>query len=147
MREARENTCIWPLYLSTLLAIVIVVTVGWSEYKAYDLGVWVTICAVGFLVWFVWFALSRKEERDPARPKPELETHSEGMYLGEFCLNGHVFEAYEQETVSGRAQFRLRSTSTMKPEREAAFIRYLVNEGLIENMWPEMSRKIEEEAN
>jgi hypothetical protein len=34
----------------------------------------------------------------------------------------------------------------LTPEREAAFIRYIVNEGLIENIWRETSKKIEEEA-
>jgi hypothetical protein len=34
----------------------------------------------------------------------------------------------------------------MEPEREAACIRYLVNEGLIEELWPQMSQKIKEEA-
>ncbi len=35
----------------------------------------------------------------------------------------------------------------MSPEREAAFIRYLIAEGLSETLWPQISRRIEEEAN
>jgi hypothetical protein len=35
----------------------------------------------------------------------------------------------------------------MSPDREAAVIRYLINEGLSETMWPQISRRIEEEAN
>jgi hypothetical protein len=34
----------------------------------------------------------------------------------------------------------------MEPEREAALIRYLINEGLSEQIWPQISRRIEEEA-
>jgi hypothetical protein len=34
----------------------------------------------------------------------------------------------------------------MDPEREAAVIRYLINEGLSESMWPQISNRIEEEA-
>ena len=34
----------------------------------------------------------------------------------------------------------------MDSEQEAACIRYLVNEGLIEELWPKMSQRIKEEA-
>jgi hypothetical protein len=72
---------------------------------------------------------------------------SRGSYLGKFRLNGYLFEAYEQGADNGVRQFRLISSPSVNPAREAAFIRYLVHEGLIESMWPEMSRQIEEEAN
>ena len=68
-------------------------------------------------------------------------------YLGKFRLNGYLFEAYEQGVDNGVREFRLISSPSVSPAREAAFIRYLVREGLIEDMWPEMSRLIEEEAN
>jgi hypothetical protein len=71
---------------------------------------------------------------------------SEGNYLGEFELNGHLFEAYERGINNGASEFRLLSTPPVNPVQEAAFIRYLVNEGLIATMWPNMSRQIEEEA-
>ncbi|MBV8223814.1 MAG: hypothetical protein JO232_01340 [Verrucomicrobia bacterium] len=72
---------------------------------------------------------------------------SEGTYLGKFELNGHLFEAYERRANNGASEFRLLSSPSVNPAQEAAFIRYLVNEGLIEAMWPNMSRQIEEEAN
>jgi hypothetical protein len=71
---------------------------------------------------------------------------SEGNYLGEFELNGYLFDAYERGINNGVSEFRLLSTPPVNPVQEAAFIRYLVNEGLIEIMWPNMSRRIEEEA-
>jgi hypothetical protein len=67
--------------------------------------------------------------------------------LGKFRLNGYLFEAYEQGGDNGVRTFRLISSPSVSPAREAAFVRYLVQEGLIENMWPEMSSRIEEEAN
>lgn len=33
------------------------------------------------------------------------------------------------------------------PEREAAFIRYLVLEGFVVSLWPQMCGRIDEEAN
>jgi len=41
----------------------------------------------------------------------------------------------------------LLSSPPVNPAQEAAFIRYLVNEGLVEAMWPNISGQIEEEAN
>jgi hypothetical protein len=71
---------------------------------------------------------------------------SSGGYLGKFQLNGYLLEAYEQEADKGVIEFRLISSPSVNPAHEAAFIRYMVQEGLIEAMWPEMSSRIEEEA-
>ena len=67
--------------------------------------------------------------------------------LGTFHLNGRSFAAYEKETGHGGKQFRLLSYPSVDPEQEAAIIRYMVREGLIEDMWPQLSQKIQEEAN
>lgn len=75
-----------------------------------------------------------------ARNRPVLTF--EGNYLGKFELNGHLFEAYERGVDNGASEFRLLSSPALNPAQEAAFIRYLVNEGLIEVMWPKMSRQI-----
>jgi hypothetical protein len=72
---------------------------------------------------------------------------SRRSYLGKFRLNGYLFEAYEEGAENGVKEFRSISSPSVNPAREAAFIRYMVQEGLIEDMWPEMSRRIEEEAN
>jgi hypothetical protein len=37
--------------------------------------------------------------------------------------------------------------ASLHSNHEAAVIRYLINEGLSEKMWPPISRRIEEEAN
>lgn len=37
--------------------------------------------------------------------------------------------------------------ASVNPDQEAAIIRYLVHEGLIDDMWPQSSKKIQEEAN
>jgi hypothetical protein len=76
----------------------------------------------------------------------QLALKSSGSYLGKFRLNGYLFEAYEREANDGVSEFRLISSPSINPAREAAFIRYMVQEGLIESMWPEMSIRIEEEA-
>ena len=69
-----------------------------------------------------------------------------GKYLGNFRLNGYSFRAYERQTNDGKKEFRLASFPSMGHLREAAFVRYLIQEGLVENLWPQMSRQIEEEA-
>ena len=86
----------------------------------------------------IWRDLIASEAHSLARPK--------GKFLGEFRLNGYFFEAYERDGVNGSKQFRLLSSPNMDPDQEAACIRYLVNEGLIEELWPRMSGKIKEEA-
>ena len=147
MQKTRESNGIWALYLGALLLIVIVSVVVWSEYKTYHLGNWTVLCAGGFVFWFIGFASTRHDPSAGSQVKTELAGSSKELCLKEFYLNGNIFQPYEQETLSGRKQFRLSSTPQMSPDREAAVIRYLINEGLSEGMWPQMSRRIEEEAN
>jgi hypothetical protein len=61
-------------------------------------------------------------------------------------LNGYSLRAYECETARDGKQFRLVSIPGVAPQKEAAVIRYIVNEGLIENILQGMSKEIEEEA-
>ena len=86
----------------------------------------------------IWRDLIASEAHSLARPK--------GKFLGEFRLNGYFFEAYEREEENGVKRFRLLASPVMDSAREAACIRYLVNEGLIEELWPKMSQRIKEEA-
>jgi hypothetical protein len=69
-----------------------------------------------------------------------------GKYLGSFQLNGYLFEAYERDGNDGGKEFRLVSSPPVSPAQEAAFIRYIIHEGLIEDFLPQMSEQIEEEA-
>jgi hypothetical protein len=61
-------------------------------------------------------------------------------------LHDRVIEAYERTASDGRREFRLMSDPSISPAKEAACVRYMVNEGLIENMWPQMSKQIVEDA-
>jgi hypothetical protein len=71
---------------------------------------------------------------------------SRGMYFGRFSLNGFLLEAYEREASEGRKEFRLVSTPSLKIAEEAAFVRYIVNEGLVDDLWPHLSKRIQKEA-
>ena len=108
--------------------------VDWIRPAMYVAG-FLAFLGGAFLIWRDLFA---SEAHSLARPK--------GKFLGEFRLNGHFFEAYERDEENGSRQFRLLSSPKMDPEQEAACIRYLVNEALIEELWPRMSGKIKEEA-
>jgi len=113
----------------------------WLRWPTYFVGF--TLFVGG--LFFIWKDLLSGPD-PPVKPIPE-QPDQEGVYLGSFDLNGYSFKAYERETANGNRQFRLVSLPPLTPEREAAFIRYIVNEGLIENIWRETSKKIEEEAN
>jgi hypothetical protein len=147
MQKTRESNGIWALYLGTLLLVVIIAAVVWSEYKMYRLGIWIVLGTSGFVFWFIGFASTR--HYGPTSPLGDSKSGGSSSEFGlrEFYLNGYFFQPVEQETSGGRKQFRLLSTPPVSPEREAAFIRYLINEGLSEEMWPQISRRIEEEAN
>ena len=70
----------------------------------------------------------------------------DGTELGYVQLNGYYLVAYEHETQDGRKQFRLASSRTLTPEREAALIRYLALEGFLGSLWPEMRERLQEET-
>ena len=147
MQKTRDIRGTWALYLGTKLLIVIVAATLWSEYKSYHLAAWIILCAGGFLFWFIGFVWSGHGASGHPRVKSELPGGFRELCLAEFYLNGCFFRPYEQETLGGRKQFRLSSTTQMSPDREAAVIRYLINEGLSEKMWPQINKRIEEEAN
>jgi len=147
MQKTRESNGIWALYLGTLLLVVIIAAVVWSEYKMYRLGSWIVLGTGGFVFWFIGFASTRHYGPTSSLVDSKSGGSSSEFGLREFYLNGYFFQPVEQETSNGRKQFRLLSTPPVSSEREAAFIRYLINEGLSEEMWPQMSKRIEEEAN
>ena len=140
----------WPMCVG---AVVTYLGLGLMALGSlYSLELWLRwlICLLGFNLFAAGFFLLWKHLLSapdaPVKPIPE-QPDQEGVYLGSFDLNGYSFKAYERETANGNRQFRLVSFPPLTPEREAAFIRYIVNEGLIENIWRETSKKIEEEAN
>jgi hypothetical protein len=113
----------------------------WLRWLIYLLGFTLFLAGFFLICKDLLSALELPEEPTPEQPEPE------GVYLGSFDLNGYSFEAYERKIANGSRQFRLISFPPLRPQREAAFIRYIVNEGLIENIWRQKSRQIEEEAN
>jgi hypothetical protein len=123
--------------------------VGLGGWYSFELGLRWLIYLAGFILFLgglllIWKDLLGELEfpEDPTVQTPEPG----GVYLGSFTLNGHSFKAFERDTDMGWRQFRLISSPPFNSEREAAYIRYLVNEGLVANIWPGMSKKIEEEA-
>ena len=75
-----------------------------------------------------------------------LPVQVDGTELGSVLLNGYYLVAYEREAPDGRKQFRLASSRTLTPEREAALIRYLALEGFLGSLWPEMRERLQEET-
>jgi len=116
---------------------------GWDALKnetrilIYFGGSLLFLCGL-FLIWTDAIRLAA------VRHQPALK--SKGFYLGNFHLNGYLFGAYEREGNNGGKQFRLVSSPSVSPAQEAAFIRYMIHEGLIEDLWPQMSKQIEEDA-
>jgi hypothetical protein len=133
--------CLWPFLLTVIILVVV-----WNEYHEYHLGTWLAIGAGGFAFWFLGFPLAGKGAPTSTINKNPVAIPGK-PWLQNFYLNGYYFQPYEQETPGGRRQFRLFSSPPISADHEAAVIRYLINEGLSDKMWPRMSRRIEEEAN
>jgi hypothetical protein len=143
MRELRQYRTTREIYGGIFPVVVGIVLMGvggsemiadWIRAVMYLAG-FIACLAGALLIWKDFVAA-------PGFSQARLK----GNFLGEFRLNGYFFEAYEREEEDGSKQFRLLSSPKMGPEWEAACIRYLVNEGLIEEFWPQMSQKIEEET-
>ena len=94
----------------------------------------IALCVAGFRVLLV------------ATPDDGLPIQVDGTELGYVQLNGYYLVAYERETPDGRKQFRLASSRTLTPEREAALIRYLTLEGFLVSLWPELRERLQEET-
>jgi hypothetical protein len=128
---------------------------GWSIC----VGILLAILGVGLMRFNLWHILPtfllllgllffiRKNHEPTSNFQEKVALEREGIYLGRFDLNGYSFEAYECESDKNGTQLRLTAFPTLTHEQEAAFIRYIVNEGLAENIWPGMGKKIAAEAN
>jgi hypothetical protein len=146
MREFRKANTTWELCVGSVLAVIGILLIGFAGWKMLDLWISTTIYVAGSIACLGGFFLIWKDLLEAAAFPDESLPRSEGNFLGRFRLNGYSFEAYEQKGENGRKQFRLVSSPKVSPEREAACIRYIVNEGLIEDLWPQRSKKIKEEA-
>ena len=146
MLKVLEKQTAWRLCVDILLAGLGTALLGFAEWNSLEFSTWWPIYLAGsflllgglFLIWNGPWCAPVKEE-----PMPEAD----GVYLGKFNLNGYTFKAYERETVDGSRQFRLSAFPSITCEQEAALIRYLVNEGLVENLVQGLSKRIEGETN
>ena len=141
-RPAHEavETCLW-----IVISIAVVATIACIDYTAYYLGTWIVLFAVGSLLCLIGLTLARSRDLD----RQALKSHaleSSSLSLKGFRLNGRYFQPYEQEMPGGGRQFRLYTTTSISEDAEAALIRYLVNEGLSETLWPQISERIEAES-
>jgi len=146
MRETRCKSGIWALCFGMWIVAIVFAAVLWSAYKTYDIAALLALSAGGFLFLVIELILIRRNERLKVRQKDELTGYSKQLCLEGFYLNGLFFQPYEEAISTGHKKFRLLCSPPMEPEREAALIKYLINEGLSERMWPQISRRIEEEA-
>ena len=146
MKEANKKDSVKYLFMGVVtadLGMLLIGLGGWNDLNLETRMLSYVGGGILFLsgLFFIWIDAVRMAV---VRHGPVLT--SEGTCLGKFELNGYLFEAYERGINNGASEFRLLSSPPVNPEQEAAFIRYLVNEGLIEIMWPNMSGQIEEEA-
>lgn len=134
MQKIGDRRGAWSICVGILLAILGVCLMGF--------GIWGILPA--FLLFLGAFFLVGKDQQPTSnfQEMPALE-----FCLGRFDLNGRSLEAYECESDKNGTQLRLTSIPTLTREQEAAFIRYIFNEGLAENIWPGMGKKIAAEAN
>jgi hypothetical protein len=147
MRDYQSHETALEFFRGLIVAIVgiaLIAIAGWQP-----MGLWVDSATyvAGFAAFFGGMAWIWRDLRDSAALPVGDRLQSEGHHLGTLRLNSHLFEAYERQVGNGSKEFRLVSTPMVSAEREAACIRYLVNEGLIEELWPQMSERIAQEAN
>jgi hypothetical protein len=146
MRKFQERDSelrMWAGVFLVYIGLALVGFGGWDGLKTWMPGLFYL---AGFIIFLGGLFLVCKDLCSLPASRLESTLTVQGDRLGRFHLNGYQFEAYERETDKGCRQFRLVSFPAIDPEREAAFIRYMVYEGLIEEMWPDMIDKIEREA-
>lgn len=149
MHTIRESSASVQLLIGIVLAEAGVALVGCGVWDFLEIGRPLLFYAIGFLFFVVGMFLIWKEPLSAMLVEDEAMPNSatgKCSPLGRIDLNGIYFEAYEEETGHGGKRFRLQSFPPIAPEREAAFIRYLIHEGFIEKRWPRLSEKIQEEA-
>ena len=147
MSQIQDSETGLELGSGLILTIVGIALIAIAAVQPIEQAVDCAIYVAGFAAFGDGVTLIWKDLLNSAAFSGEALLHSPGRYLGAFRLNGYHIQAYErQRTEDNRKEFRLLSTPKMDAELEAACIRYLVNEALIEELWPRMSKKIAEEA-
>jgi hypothetical protein len=141
MKESKRKDAGPHLMMAIVIAELGTLLIALGGWDAFNFETRMLICVCGSITFLGGLLLNSMAV---VRNEPALIPR--GSYLGKFQLNGYLFEAYEQGADHYVREFRLLSSPSVDPAQEAAFIRYLVREGLIESMWPEISRQIEESA-
>lgn len=147
MPKKQKRSAHYALEISLwiFISIAVIGTVACIGYTARHLGTWIVLFAIGFLLCAVGLSVSGFG-RDQHRLNRCIAPSSSCPALKGFYLNGRFFQPYEQKMPRGGRQFRLFSTSPISQDLEAALIRYLVNEGLNETLWPQLSERVEAES-
>jgi len=96
MQETRVSNEMWTFCLRTLLLILIIAAVVWSEYHANQVATWLAICVGGCVLWFLGFALAGKGALANRRLRQEFVAGSGELCPREFYFNGSWFQPYEQ---------------------------------------------------
>ena len=140
-----EKYSAWPLYAGVLFACVVMLLTLLGALDAGKIWIRILIYLAAFILCLGGVFLIGKASK--VALQDEATIAAESACLRTFHLNVRSFAAYQKETGHGGKQFRLLSYPSVDPEQEAAIIRYMVREGLIEEMWPQLSQKIQDEAN
>jgi hypothetical protein len=137
----------WVICAGILLVCFGMALIGFGRWYNLDVPQGLSVYLAGFIfcmggLFYLWWKDPSDEPSEDELPQPG----SKNIYLGNLHLNGYSLRAYECQTDCDGTRFRLVSIPAVRPHKEAALIRYIVNEGLIENISRSMSNKIEEEA-
>jgi hypothetical protein len=141
MQTRKSRSGPWQLYQGVALSITGLLAIGALEWESLHLSARLGIFLAGIILCLFGGRLILGIGDDDEPP-----VEFSGTYLGRLRLNGYDLVAYEQEKPDGRRRFRLASPVPLKAEQEASFIRYLVLEGFVASLWPQMCGRIEGEA-
>jgi hypothetical protein len=142
----RRKDSPWQFVLGVIMADLSVLLIAVGGWDVLNSERRMLIYVSGSILLLVGLGLVVSDTIKLAELFPQPVLTCRGMYLGRFSLNGFMLEAYERETSEGRKEFRLVSTPSVRVAQEAAFVRYVVNEGLVDNLWPHLSERIQKEA-
>jgi hypothetical protein len=132
------------LYTGVALSITGLIAIGLLEWGS---QVRLGICLGGIVLCLLGVKLMTKTAADREPPvKVEVRVKEDRLCLGSLQLNNYDLTAYERQSPDGKRQLRLNSSIPITSKQEAALIRYLVLEGFVESLWPEMWGRLEEEA-
>jgi len=146
VRNFRLADTTWQTWVGSVLSVLGIGLFGFAGEGALELWTVTAMYAAGFIACLGGLCLICNDLLENVVFPRESLAKSEGNFLGRFRLNGYSFAACERDGSNGVKQLRLVSSTRVSAQQEAACIRYMVNEGLVEEFWPDMSKKIKEEA-